>query len=29
LEKTGKIMDAETLGVPIMNISKFKEKYLN
>lgn len=29
LEKTGKIMDAETLGIPIMNISKFKEKYLN
>ena len=29
LEKTGKIMDAENLGIPIMNISKFKEKYLN
>ena len=28
LEKSGKMLDAETLSIPVLNISKFKEKYL-
>ena len=28
LEKSGKVLDAEKLSIPLLNISKFKEKYL-
>lgn len=28
LEKSGKMLDAEKLSIPVLNISKFKEKYL-